>query len=228
MKNILLIMTGLVFLLGSCQKPVQIDVSEVKFVEETPNWEVHVEKSDFSSADPKVNKACVAVNEAIQKRIDTLQAQLKKDADDLFSTFEKDTINRPVWSYQLYVSDTVLMADENYISVRMQVYTFTGGAHGMTGFDAFNYDIKRQAFVSADQVLNFKEAEKLNDLLARNFKDEQGCFTDKPTLTNGFTAFNLTPTAVCFTYPQYVLGPYSCGVAEVYIPRTELQGLWLK
>lgn len=228
MKHVFWILIGALLLFCSCRKPVQIDVTTVKFVEETPNWEINIGKNVFSSANPEANKACLTVNNAMQEYIDSLQTQLKKDADELFSTYEKDTADRPIWNYQLYVRDTVFMADADYISVRIQVYTFTGGAHGMTDFKSLNYSVGKQAFVTAEQILNFKEEEKLNGLLADNFNDEQGCFTDKPTLTNGFTAFNVTPSAVCFTYLQYVLGPYSCGAAEVYIPRKELEGLWIK
>ena len=157
--------------------------------------------------------------------IDSLQRNIKVQADTFFATFRRDTMDHPLFPYELYVRDTVFLANEDYISIRLSAYSFTGGAHGMTDFYALNYNMKKHAFVSPQEMLDFRQAREINNLLAENFKNVGGCFTENPTLTNGFTAVNITPESICFTYPQYVLGPYSCGYAQVYIPRDKLNGI---
>lgn len=98
----------------------------------------------------------------------------------------------------------------------------------MTNFYSFNYDVGKRAFLTPGQIVNLEDTAGFDRLLQKNFKNPEKCFTEVPTLSAGYTAFNVSPEAVCFTYPQYMLGPYSCGPAEVYIPRAELRGLWLK
>ncbi len=227
MKTIYCILFGLLGLLGSCKQQTKIDTKTDKYVDQTQSWDINVEKTYFSSTNAEAEKACRVVNAKVQYLIDSLQNNVKTQADTFFAAFATDTANRPVYNYELYIRDTVFLANEDYISIRLSAYSFTGGAHGMTDFYALNYNMKKQAFVSPQEILDFKQRIEINNLLAENFKNEGGCFTEKPTLTNGFTALNITPKAICFTYPQYVLGPYSCGYAQVYIPRDKLNGVLL-
>ncbi|WP_298616790.1 DUF4163 domain-containing protein [uncultured Odoribacter sp.] len=225
MKTIYCILFGLLGLLGGCKQQVKIDTQTDKYVDQTQKWNINVEKAYFSSANAEAEKGCEAVNAKVQSLIDSLQQNIKVQADTFFATFGRDTMDRPLFPYELYVRDTVFLANEDYISIRLSAYSFTGGAHGMTDFYALNYNMKKHAFVSPQEMLDFRQAREINNLLAENFKNEGGCFTEKPTLTNGFTAVNITPESICFTYPQYVLGPYSCGYAQVYIPRDKLNGI---
>lgn len=225
-KNIFMFI-GFWMFLAACNS-VKIETKTDKYEVDTKNWEVNVEKSVFSSKDAEVEQSCKIFNERVQQFIDSLQNNLKTEADTFFALYTDKPEERPVFNYQFYVRDTVFMADADRISVRLSVYSFTGGAHGTTDFYAFNYNVKKRIFLNPGQMIDLKKTKEWNELLAKNFKNDQKCFTDKPTLTSGYTAFNISPETVCFTYPQYVLGPYYCGPAEVFIPRSELKGLLLE
>ena len=114
------------------------------------------------------------------------------------------------------------MANARYVSVRLMVYTFTGGAHGITNFYTFNYDVQNQKFLTDQEVLNYVNEAQINAQLKANFKNPEGCFTTDPTLKD-VTTVNFNKKSVCFTYGQYVLGAYACGVAEVTVPRAALK-----
>lgn len=225
MKNNIGITVLLVFFLGACSSS-GVDFKTTKSVVKNENWEIHVEKSVFFSEDKRTEESCRLFNGKLNELIDSLQSSLKSEADTFFMAFRSDTANRPIFNYELYVTDSVYMADKHYISLRVLTYTFTGGAHGMTNFYAFNYDVEKRQFLQPAQLLDMKKSAEIDALLKKNFKNPEGCFTEVPTLSNGYTAFNFSSDSVYFTYPQYVLGPYSCGYAQVSIPRTELKNIW--
>lgn len=225
MKNNIFFSVVLGLVLAGCQ-PATVEVKKESLNNKNNQWEIDVQKSVFSSSDAGVEKGCTAVNRVVEALIDSLQLDIKAQADTFFTTYGKMYDEKgPEWAYQLYVKDSVFMATDKYISLRVLVYTFMGGAHGMTNFYAFNYDVQKQHFLTDQEIINYDKANEINGLLVKYFNNPEGCFSDKPTLTNGFTALNVSPVAVCFTYPQYTLGAYACGVAQVTIPDDVLKGI---
>lgn len=222
MKKVLFLILVIGVSLTACQKP-QITVQKQNVADSTDNWGVNITYPLFSSTGTAEEKACFAVNDTVFKFIDQLQRNLKMEADTFFGLFADSISQRPPFSYQLYIEDSVFMATDNYISLRLTIYTFEGGAHGMTNYCAFNYDVKKGKFLMPEDIIDYTKAEEINSLLAKYFDNTENCFTEIPTLTNGFTALTISPESMCFTYPQYSLGAYACGMAMVTIPDKELQ-----
>lgn len=227
MRNSFALWLIFMLLLAGC-KTGKVETRTEILKESNKNWEVNIQWPVFSSADVGIEKSCQVLNMYIRHFVDSLENNLKKEADTFFKEYPGESEEMPAFNYQMYIRDSVFMADRELISVRLAVYTFTGGAHGMTDFYSFNYRVKDRAFLEPGQIVDLKHTAEFDRLLQKNFKNPEKCFTEIPTLKAGYTAFNISPEAVCFTYPQYVLGPYSCGPAEVYIPRTELKSLLLK
>lgn len=206
----------------SCQsQPQEIEITNNQFAEETDNWDISLNYSSFSSKDEKLNQSCKILNEKIQTLIINLQDSLKTDATNLFNDFEAEELDRPMWKYSLAIDDSIFMSTNRLISIRLSVHTFTGGAHGMTHFYAFNYDVENQRLLKSNEIINAKGEEQINNLLNTNFENTEQCFDSIPTLVKT-SVVNLTPTDVCFTYEQYLLGAYVCGVAEVNVPIKDL------
>ena len=207
MKSTLIMAVIMAFAFMGCQPKIQdLSVKSEKVTANSENWDITVNRSMFSSADANVNKSCEVLNKKIEKFVNDLQDSLKSDANEFFQSWQGTGEERPAWIYELQVGDSVFMANDQYVSVRLMVYTFTGGAHGITNFYTFNYDVQNQ----------------INAQLKANFKNPEGCFTTEPTLKD-VTVVNFNKTSVCFTYGQYILGAYACGVAEVNVPRTALK-----
>jgi len=212
-----------VFAFAGCQPKVQnLDVKQEKTTANSENWDIKVNRSIFSSADAALNKSCEILNGEMKKLVNDLQDTLKANATEFFRFIEENKEERPVWRYELMIEDSVFMATDRYISVRLRTYTFTGGAHGMTNFYTFNYDVKNRKLLSNREVFNYVNEAQINSQLKANFKNPEHCFTTDPTLKD-VTAINFNATSVCFTYAQYVLGAYACGVAEVTVPKTALK-----
>lgn len=223
MKSTLIMAMGLALAFVGCQPKVQnLNVKQEHSEVTSEDYEMRINRSLFSAADQEINKSCVVLNNKIEKLVNDLRDKLQADASKLFQTFADKPDERPSWKYGLWVDDSVFMATDQFISVRLRVYTFTGGAHGNTVFHSFNYDVKNQKLLTNKEILNYAHAAQINKLLKANFKNPEGCFTEDPTL-EAVNAINLDAQSLCFMYEQYVLGAYACGAAEVAVPRVELK-----
>lgn len=227
MKTCILLLMGGFMLLFACQPVAKIEVQTQRRVESTGNLDVNIARSIFTSANPETRKSCDILNAKVRYLIDSIEKSLALQADTFYSGMVRYGMERPAWNFEFYAEDSVFMVRPDYISLRLMTYVFRGGAHGMTDFYAFNYDVRRQQLQSPAQILDFRKYREINELLKKNFVNAEGCFTEIPTLENGFAALNVSLQAICLTYPQYVLGPYACGYAQVNLPRTELRGILL-
>jgi hypothetical protein len=127
----------------------------------------------------------------------------------------------PACQREFWVSDTFFRATDRYISARVKIYAYNGGAHGMTYFHAFNYDTRAGEFMDNARLLDYTRKADVEKLLDARLDNPDGCFTDRPRLGNS-TAVNFSAGEMIFTYPPYALGPYSCGAAEIVVPLKEL------
>lgn len=223
MGKAIFIVSGFLLMLVGCQ-PAKVEVKIEKFADQTKNWEIQVSKSVFTSASAGVEQGCESVNMRIQHLVDSLQQSIKIEADTFFTTYAKVDTMRPEFTYQLWITDSVFMATDRFISLRLLVYTYEGGAHGRTDFYGINYNVKEKRFETPQQIVDYNKAGDLNPLLEKFFNNEKGCFTEKPALENsGLAAINVSDGGVCFTYGHYALGAYACGYAEITIPFAGLK-----
>ena len=158
------------------------------------------------------------VAQYLQQVSDSLSAE----ADTLFAQYAADSIPRPAWQCQLYVTDTVFRADPDYISVRLELYHYRGGAHGTTWYKAFNYDVARAVMLSDEDWLNPAGSAAVDALADARFDGDTACFNLRPTLRDA-SCLNFTRNDVILSYDRYILGPYACGAAEVAIPQRSLK-----
>ncbi|MDR1756990.1 MAG: DUF3298 and DUF4163 domain-containing protein [Culturomica sp.] len=219
--------TGLiaVFLLCGCKsRNTDVAVTRSTSADQGEHWKTTNTLTHLASADKQMNEKCARFNARIQQLADSLRTVLAEQAALDFSQPDLEPAP-PIGPYELIVTDTLFSLSQQLASLRVTTYTYTGGAHGGTDYYIFNYDLDKGAFLAPEQLMDFTKQSEINGLLSAHFNNSDGCFTDLPSLENGFTAFNIGKNAVCFTYPPYILGPSACGTAEVFIPKTELAGI---
>ena len=222
MKQYLFITGMLAILLAGCQQG-QVEVSERRLSEETSEYRISVEHATFSSTDEEVNQACQEINQAVAEYVESATEQFRSEATGMRRELAADDMKCPVWVSEFHMEDSVFMATSQYISMRLTVYTYNGGAHGQTMHAAFNYDVRNGRFLTKEDIVDAAKAESVNTQLKTHFQNPEDCFSETPTLEK-VSVINLTPTDLCFTFEQYVLGAYACGVAEITIPRQALKG----
>jgi len=134
--------------------------------------------------------------------------------------------------FSIDVSTSIVRNDSNVISFKMDIYEFSGGAHGNTGTYTFNYDIKNQKEITlldigkGDTQLLQKISNKARVLLRADLakrseiKPEE---VDTDMLNSGttpevenFSLFTLPQDGkITFHFPSYQVAPYVFGPSEI-------------
>ena len=223
MKQPVVLLAMMAIVLTGCQiSEKKLEVKKNPAYQVTPKWEITTNYPLFSSQDQAVMQSCKVLNKAIQSKITQLKDSIQREANTFFQTRPTSASDRPEWKYELIVQDSIFMANERFVSLRLEVYTYTGGAHGMTYFLAFNYDVQQKKLLTKEELLPPKDIARVNTLLKKYFQNPEQCFSADPTwqLTS---CVNFNDSVYCLTYEQYTLGAYACGYAQVNIPRKELK-----
>lgn len=222
------ILMALLILLGvaGCKKEIKLEVKQLNESDKTTASEINITRPVFSTTEQDVEQSCVVFNDEITAFVRGAQAAFEEEVKEYVELMDsmKQQQAAPL---QLIINDSVFLADENYISIRMLSYQYTGGAHGITNFYGINYNVKTQHFLDKKEIVDYNKATEINALLKENLKDPENCFTQGvPTLEN-VTAINFNTKNVDFTYGHYILGPYSCGYTTISIPLHKLSGMLL-
>lgn len=226
MKTKLFTLVSAILVLGACKKEIKLDVKQIHFTDKTEQWDIKIDRPAFSTTTSEVEKSCVVFNDEVSGLVNGIHAAFLEQAKESIASLDSAGFKQAA-PYELIIEDSVFLADENYISVRVLSYEMLGGAHGMTNFYAVNYDVKTQKFLAKKDILNLDKAAEINALLKANLKDPENCFTMEAPTVDNVTCINITLHTVDFTYAQYILGPYSCGVANISIPREKLKNMLL-
>jgi len=220
MKTKLFTLCLTLLVIAGCKKEIRLEVKNIRETDNTSEWNIRIDRSVFSATEEKTEKSCVKFNDEVTGLINGIKAgfmeQTRESVAFLDSVGEKQ-----IAPYELIIKDTVFLADNRYISIRLLVYQFTGGAHGMTNFYAVNYDVPHQKFLQNKEILEENHIRDLDAQLKANLKNPDHCFDQTPTAENA-TTLNFTRHSLEFTYAQYVLGPYSCGYTTISVPRNKM------
>jgi hypothetical protein len=130
-------------------------------------------------------------------------------------------------SYQIrYFSDDLL-------SIMGTVYTFLGGAHGMTNAAPLNLvrygdEVRTVALTDVMRAGSGWE-KKLNSYIMSNLKKQGAAWVlngdVKSVPVEQLQRFTLTPAGIEFYFDAYEMGPYSDGMYSVKVPWIELKGM---
>lgn len=217
MRQIIFLMACMVISFSSCSPKITI-VKEI--VEEKTNKYSIVNIESFIDCVSNTNYGLIApANYRMGVIVDSLKIELKDNANKLFASYPEKT--RPPYSYELITRDTVFSASLTFISARIEAYTYTGGAHGMTKYYAVNYVPNTTTFLTKADIFDLDQFREIDKVIQSCFVNKDNCFTQKPTIRYA-SAVNLSNDSVILTYEHYVLGAYTCGATEVIIPRSRL------
>jgi hypothetical protein len=128
--------------------------------------------------------------------------------------------------------------DEKYISFSLTIYYFSGGAHGITEVDAFNYDIKNKKEITINDFLgnSSQNLEKLsqlarqqvilqlqsNDMQIEGFLEQMIDDGTKPNLDN-YKNFNFDSNSLIIYFQQYQVAPGSAGQITITLDKNMLK-----
>jgi hypothetical protein len=120
------------------------------------------------------------------------------------------------------------------LGVKLEIYQYTGGAHGNTIYTTFNYDLAdnkmiglADIFIAQSNYLNIISKLAIADL--KNILDQDG-FADNEWLAAGagpkaenFSAFMIVPAGLEIYFSPYQVAPYAAGAQTIAIPGEKIK-----
>lgn len=148
---------------------------------------------------------------------------------DDFKKFQEEFGNNYV-DYDVDTFMQVSFQSENFVSIELNYYLYTGGAHGQSGIKYLNFDAKTGELLSDDNI--FSLSDELIAFCENKFRDVYQIPKDRTINATGFWFENDTfhlPKTVGFTqtemvlhYNQYEIASYAEGPIILTIPIEEV------
>lgn len=173
------------------------------------------------------------LNEFLTREAEELSYYYPTDFAEFFIDPESDIFTDFVFEeeYKAYP----VCNHKDLVSVMIESYSYTGGAHGMTANYAMNYDVKKQSFIQIADVFNEGFEDELIEMIDYKLThpmkgEEYGLFPDyKESLdkifTAGYDTMYFTDDGIGFIYGEYLIAPYASGNIHVEIPYADLYPL---
>lgn len=124
----------------------------------------------------------------------------------------------------------IKLVNESFISLVLNHYEFTGGAHGNFYSMGYSFDLNTGELLTLDKILKNNAISELTKICERKLLEmftgetlsDAGMFEDYLEL-NFDQDFYLTSNALVLQFDPYEIAPYSMGNIEVIIPFEELE-----
>jgi hypothetical protein len=193
------------------------------------------EKTDIMETDLNIpvvsGQLETGVLAAINKRFEedamklkqTLEAEVKDYAADC------EAAGYPIRPYQLFTRYQQCSLNDDILSLYVDYYQYTGGAHGMTNRQAYNIDLKSGKLLSLAELFKpgYDYKAVIDKEISRQitldpepyFEGEMGFKGIAPEHNYYLEGENLV-----IYFNQYEIAPYAAGICEFKIPLTLLDG----
>ncbi|MDC6385230.1 DUF3298/DUF4163 domain-containing protein [Flagellimonas taeanensis] len=236
MKKILAPVLFLWFIVG-CESESQLTFEPLLLNGETcatcPSIEINVPNAiDGSSVATAINRSLseeiislLSFSEG-QGDIDTAEkaiASFTNSYKELKSKFPDEM------AWEAKINGDVIYEDANMVTVSVNSYSYTGGAHGYASTSFLNFDKKRG--VELDTPDLFDDIEGFEKLAEAQFRTQEKVPEDKNINATGFMfegdAFHLpynmgyTPDGIQLIYNQYEVASYADGPIVLTLPYVE-------
>lgn len=178
------------------------------------------------------------------KGLDSRRAErtINKELSQTVKRFKKETLveakiayreskqsEYPFRPFQAQTVYQVHVLNPNLLSLTMDMYQYTGGAHGMTVRKPFNYNLKTGKMLGYQDL--FKECVNYRQVIVHHVMDQiiknpDVYFEDAAETVKAFTdqqPFYITEEGIVVIYGLYEIAPYAAGIQEFLIPFSAFQ-----
>ena len=192
--------------------------------------------ADFSVSYPKLTTGSKALKDSIQSWVEntvrnysisgeeapTTHMTLEQSATEFIAMYQRDESDIP---YSFDIKDTILAATPEFVSVRMDIYLSTGGAHPNYFSELAVFDSKTGAKIP--KSLYIKDEAAILPMLEIAYKAEkQEAFDEGFSFDSGQISFPaqtaITENGVLFHYNTYEIAAYVLGDADIFLTWTDL------
>ncbi len=154
------------------------------------------------------------------KFLETAHNSFLKEAKDA----NQDDFGMP-WTREAKCS--VYLNEKQTVSLGINFFEFTGGAHGLGGQSFIVYDMKQNKTLVLEDIFSAEEINKISKIIYKKIKANRGFSDDEMADTFDLPIkanqnFYLSSNAIHFCYNPYEITAYANGSDEVTISYKEL------
>ena len=143
---------------------------------------------------------------------------------ELKSVYPDETV-----PWEARIKAEVSFENSHILSVRLDSYLFTGGAHGYTSTNFLNFDIDKGEKINTQKL--FRDLLAFRSHAESAFRKQENIPPDSPINSTGFmfeldsfylpANIGLTPKGILLLYNQYEVASYADGQIQLTIPFKE-------
>lgn len=158
--------------------------------------------------------------------VETAIQSFNKGYTDLKKMFPNE--NTP---WEAKINADVTYEDKNIISIQLQTYLFTGGAHGNSFTRFLNFDKRKGIELENDELI--KDIEKFKKIAETKFRKQEKIPLDKNINSSGFMFENdefhlaenigYTKEGLLLYYNQYEIASYADGTITLIFPFQQIK-----
>ncbi|MHC0039625.1 DUF3298 and DUF4163 domain-containing protein [Pseudoneobacillus sp. C159] len=154
--------------------------------------------------------------------------QMLADEKTAKAEFDKNPDASPNYDYDYIVSYTVNYNQKGLLSIVFSDYIYSGGAHGGTVLQAYNFNIANGQNSKLFDVVDSKAKQSNVQKYVYDYvkKDSSNVYfvdtIDDIQLSND-TVFYYKDGGIVLVFQQYEIAPYSSGNPEIFIPNAIYQ-----
>ena len=191
-----------------------------------------LENSDY----PELSQAVEQWNEAYRSETMAYLEEMQTMAEEEYEAYGPDSFIGP---YTLEADMFLRRADSTALSVVLSVYSYAGGAHGMTAFDCVNLDSLTGEEITLDAVVT--DVSRLPEFIADEMLAAYPHITYLTETLEDTIQEYVTPTdpayapefvwtlgydGITFYFGSYAIGSYADGVQQVTLTYSEYPELF--
>lgn len=156
--------------------------------------------------------------------ISTAIESFKNGYEEMTELYEDESEN-----WEADIKGKVTYEDKKILTIMLDSYVFTGGAHGYTSKRFLNFDKKKGTELENWQL--FKSQKDFKNFAEAKFREQENIPLDKPINYTGFMFdkdsfylpenIGLTKNGIQLLYNQYEVASYADGPIELVLPYNE-------
>ncbi|SKA93011.1 Protein of unknown function [Caloramator quimbayensis] len=216
---------GCSFQSSKALKPVKISDKSIKYSNE--KMEVDLKIPVISELkDKNIEKK---LNDKIEKYILSFKEEIEKMAEEDYKA-HKETPEIPYNLHSAISQYTVKYNKNGILSIPTILYSYTGGAHGMTYKVSYNFNLNDGSEILLKDL--FKENIDYKSLIINEIKKQMKENKDMMYFDDAFNTvsklednhpFYIEDDGIVVYYGLYEIAPYAAGIQEFKIPFTTLK-----
>jgi hypothetical protein len=171
---------------------------------------------------PKVEKS---INSQLAGTVADFKKNLHDEAKKAYKEHKESKKSKyPFRPFEAHAVYEVHLLNPKILSLTIDLYQYTGGAHGSTVKVAFNYDLKTGKKLGYKDIfrdcVNYKKV-IVDWITGKIESNPENYFPDAIETVKKFTdeqPFYITPEGIVVYYGLYEIAPYAAGIQEFLIP----------